>query len=87
MCSTQRRWLLGQVPGSRTSGVYLSPLTSLYRRLGSMLIFLHLSLICVLPPFFMQTVHRWPLFIPSPIRNLKGQRERDCGKNSPVGVC
>ena len=36
----------------------------------------------------METVHlSVPSSSPPPIRTLKGQRERDCGKNSPVGVC
>lgn len=42
----------------------------------------------MLSPFFYgDSAFRWPLFITSPIRTLKGQREKDCEKNSPMGVC
>lgn len=43
--------------------------------------------VCVATILHGDSVSRWLLFIPSPIRTLKGQRERDCGKNSAVGVC
>lgn len=42
---------------------------------------------CVAAILHGDSTSRWPLFIPSPIRTLKGQRAGDCGKNSPVGVC
>lgn len=76
------RW--GQLQDSELCQFAPSPCLS--RRLSSVLFFLRPGFTYMLLPC-VATMH--PLFTPTPtpIRTLNRQRERDCGKNSPVGVC